>query len=315
MAIEVLETEGQAVLDLRSRIDGHFIAACHLLLNCTGRIVVCGVGKSGHIANKIAATLASTGSPAFFVHPSEASHGDFGMIKGEDVVIAISYSGESEELKLLLPLLKHCGNQIIAFTGKPESSLAMAATVNLNVSVSREACPLGLAPTTSTTATLAMGDALAVAVLKQRGFSASDFAFTHPGGALGKRLLLQVSDVMVSGITTPIVSETMPLKDALYEMSAGQLGFVIIADTDQKLAGVFSDGDLRRALDRNININTTTMADIMTVGGHSVTQSQLAVDALEKMEQHKIYALPVLDENNRVCGALNMHSLLKAGVV
>lgn len=315
MAIDVLEIEGRAVLDLRSRIGEHFISACHLLFNCTGRVVVCGVGKSGHIANKIAATLASTGSPAFFVHPSEASHGDFGMIKSEDIVIAISYSGESEELKLLLPLLKRCGNQIISFTGKPDSSLARAATVNLDISISREACPLGLAPTTSTTATLAMGDALAVAVLKQRGFSATDFAFTHPGGALGKRLLLHVSDVMVIGSDTPIINEDMPLKDALYQMSAGQLGFVIIADTNQKLAGVFSDGDLRRALDRDIDINRTTMADIMTIGGHSVKQTQLAVDALEIMELHKIYALPVLDENDRVCGALNMHSLFQAGVV
>ena len=315
MAIEVLETEGQAVLDLRNRIDENFIAACHLIHQCSGRIVVCGVGKSGHIANKIAATLASTGSPAFFVHPSEASHGDFGMIKSEDIIIAISYSGESEELKLLLPLIKRCGNRIIAFTGKRESSLARAATINLDISVAKEACPLGLAPTSSTTATLAMGDALAVSVLKQRGFSATDFAFTHPGGALGRRLLLRVSDVMVSGSDTPVVSKNMPLKDALYEMSAGQLGFVIIADTDQQLAGVFSDGDLRRALDRDININTTSMADIMTAGGHSIEQNQLAVDALEKMEQHKIYALPVLDDKNRVCGALNMHSLLKAGVV
>lgn len=315
MARHVIETEAQAVLALRDRIDEHFFKACQMLLNCEGRIVVCGVGKSGHIANKIAATLASTGSPAFFVHPSEASHGDFGMIKSEDTVIAISYSGESEELKLLLPLLKRSGNQMIAFTGKPESSLAGAATVTLDISVNAEACPLGLAPTSSTTATLAMGDALAVAVLNQRGFSAADFALTHPGGTLGKRLLLQVSDVMVSGSATPTVSTDISLKDALYEMSAGQLGFVIITNNDGGLAGVFSDGDLRRALDRDININTTCITEIMTSGGHSIRESQMAVDALEKMENHKIYALPVIDGNGKVCGALNMHSLLQAGVV
>lgn len=315
MARQVIETEAQAVLALRERIDENFYKACEMLLDCKGRIVVCGVGKSGHIANKIAATLASTGSPAFFVHPSEASHGDFGMIKSEDTIIAISYSGESEELKLLLPLLKRSGNQMIAFTGKSTSSLAGAATVTLDISVSAEACPLGLAPTSSTTATLAMGDALAIAVLNQRGFSAADFALTHPGGALGKRLLLQVSDVMVSGSATPTVSSDLSLKDALYEMSAGQLGFVIITDDDQRLAGVFSDGDLRRALDRDININSTQICDVMTAGGHSITENQLAVDALEKMEKHKIYALPVIDHNDKVIGALNMHSLFQAGVV
>ncbi len=315
MGQQVIDTEAQAVLALRDRIDDQFVEACQMLLKCEGRIVVCGVGKSGHIANKIAATLASTGSPAFFVHPSEASHGDFGMIKREDIVIAISYSGESEELKLLLPLLKRSGNQIIALTGKPASSLACAAKVTLDISVTAEACPLGLAPTSSTTATLAMGDALAVAVLNQRGFSAADFALTHPGGALGKRLLLQVRDIMVSGHATPTVNADISLKDALYEMSAGQLGLVIITDNDNRLAGVFSDGDLRRALDLEININLTLISEIMTPVGHSIRDTQLAVEALEKMEHHKIYALPVIDENDTICGALNMHSLLKAGVV
>lgn len=315
MARRVLDTEAQAVLALRDRIDESFLTACQLLLSCPGRIVVCGVGKSGHIANKIAATLASTGTPAFFVHPSEASHGDFGMIKNEDVVIAISYSGESEELKMMLPLLKRSGNQIIAFTGKPNSTLSTAATVSLDISVEIEACPLGLAPTSSTTATLAMGDALAIAVLNQRGFSAADFAMSHPGGALGKRLLLQVADIMVSGPAVPGVTGETPLRSALYEMSTGQLGFLIITTTDDRLAGVFSDGDLRRALDKNIDINQTIISEIMTIGGHSIKANQLAADALELMEKHKIYALPVVDENHKVCGALNMHTLLRAGIV
>ncbi len=315
MARRVLETEAQAVLALRDRIDENFLMACQLLLQCPGRIVVCGVGKSGHIANKIAATLASTGTPAFFVHPSEASHGDFGMIKSEDVVIAISYSGESDELKLMLPLLKRSGNQIIAFTGKPNSTLSQAATVNLDISVEIEACPLGLAPTSSTTATLAMGDALAIAALNQRGFSAADFAMSHPGGALGKRLLLQVADIMVCGLAVPRVTGEIPLRSALYEMSTGQLGFLIITTADNQLAGVFSDGDLRRALDKNIDINQTIISEIMTIGGHSIKANQLAADALEIMEKHKIYALPVVDEDNKVCGALNMHTLLRAGIV
>lgn len=315
MAQRVIETESNAVLALRDRIDSNFFNACQLLLGCQGRVVVCGVGKSGHIANKIAATLASTGTPAFFVHPSEASHGDFGMIKSEDVIIAISYSGESEELKLILPLIKRMGNQIIAFTGKPDSTLATASSINLDISVGEEACPLGLAPTSSTTATLAMGDALAVAVLNQRGFSAADFALSHPGGALGKRLLLQVADVMVSGTAVPTVTADIPLKSALYEMSAGQLGFLIITTPDNQLAGVFSDGDLRRALDREIDISQTKISDIMTVGGHSIKAAQLAVDALELMEKHKIYALPVVDGQHKIVGALNMHSLLRAGIV
>lgn len=315
MAQRVIDVEAQAVLALRERIDKQFVAACRLLLDCTGRVIVCGVGKSGHIANKIAATLASTGTPAFFVHPSEASHGDFGMITNEDVVIAISYSGESEELKLILPLLKRKGNRIISLTGKPASTLAQAATINLDVSVAAEACPLGLAPTSSTTATLVMGDSLAIAVLNQRGFSATDFALSHPGGALGKKLLLLVDDIMVSGKDIPTVTVDTPLKTALYEMSAGQLGFLIITDSADHLIGVFSDGDLRRALDKNIDINQTRIDQIMTTGGHSIKQTQLAVDALELMETHKIYALPVIDNNNRICGALNMHSLLRAGVV
>ncbi|OED40759.1 D-arabinose 5-phosphate isomerase [Chromatiales bacterium (ex Bugula neritina AB1)] len=315
VAREVFATEAQAISALAERVAEEFSYACELLFNCTGRVVVCGVGKSGHIANKIAATLASTGTPAFFVHPTEASHGDFGMIRPEDVVIAISYSGEADELKVILPLLKRSANPIIALTGRTESSLAKTASVSLDVSVEVEACPLGLAPTSSTTATLAMGDALAIAVLQMRGFSESDFALTHPGGALGRKLMLQVADIMVTGDEIPLVSIDTSLKNALCEMSAGKLGFLIIADKACRLSGVFSDGDLRRALDRDIDIGTTTMGELMTPGGKTIHAEQLAVEALSIMEDKKIYALAVVDQNDRVCGALNMHSLLKAGVV
>ncbi len=315
IARDVLTTEAEAINTVGRRVGEEFTQACQLLLNCTGRVVVCGVGKSGHIANKIAATLASTGTPAFFVHPTEASHGDFGMIRQEDVIIAISYSGESDELKAILPLLKHRANPIIALTGRLQSSLALSAAVTIDVSVDVEACPLGLAPTSSTTATLAIGDALAIAVLQLRGFNESDFALTHPGGALGRRLLLRVSDIMVTDDEIPLSSPETSLKTALCEMSAGKLGFLIIINSNGKLRGVFSDGDLRRALDRDININTARMADLMTPGGETISPGQLAVDALTLMEKQKIYALPVVQSDGTVCGALNMHSLLKAGVV
>lgn len=303
------------MLALRDRIDQAFVDACNAILDCQGRVVVCGIGKSGHIANKIAATLASTGTAAFFVHAAEASHGDLGMIRRDDVVIAISYSGESDELKNMLPTMRHMGNTLITLTGNPNSTLASAATFNIDVSVEIEACPLGLAPTSSTTATLAMGDALAIAILQKRGFSADDFALTHPAGALGKRLLLHVADVMVSGPDVPQVRQQETLKDALYVMNAGKLGFLVVVDDAQMLLGVFSDGDLRRALECNPDLNTTSIGDVMTAGGQTIGLNNLAVDALRKMEQHQIYALPVLDENNKVCGALNMHSLFRAGVV
>ena len=314
VAGRVFAAEAAAVAALIHSLDASFAAACNLLLQCRGRVVVCGVGKSGHIANKIAATLASTGTPSFFVHPGEASHGDLGMITRDDVVIAISYGGESSELKMILPVMKRLDVPLIAITGKPESSLARAATAVLNVAVKEEACNLGLAPTTSTTATLAMGDALAVAVLETRGFSAKDFALTHPGGKLGKKLLLRVSDIMVCDDTLPTVSVGTLLKDSLYSMSAGKLGFLAIVDDHQKLLGVFSDGDLRRALDRDIDITRTLIDEVMTHGGHAVNFQQLADDALHIMEQYKIYALPVLDDNGKVCGALNMHTLFHAGV-
>ena len=312
---KVFATEAEAIAALSENLDVSFAEACEYLLNCEGRVVVCGVGKSGHIANKIAATLASTGTPAFFVHPGEASHGDLGMILPQDVVIAISYGGESSEIKTILPVLRRSGVKLIAITGMPDSSLAKASSCVLNVSVKAEACPLGLAPTSSTTATLAMGDALAVAVLESRGFKASDFAITHPGGKLGRKLVLTVTDVMVCDNTAPLVSSGTLLKDALYTMSAGQLGFLAIVSSDGTLDGVFSDGDLRRALDRNIDINQTVIDDVMTRGGHTVRSDQLAADALDVIQKHKIYALPVLDRHNKVCGALNMHTLLQAGVV
>ncbi len=311
----MLNTEANAILALRQRIDDDFLRACDLLLSCSGRVVVCGIGKSGHIAGKIAATLASTGTAAFFVHPGEASHGDLGMIRPEDIVIAISHSGETAELMVILPVLRRIGCQMISITGKPASTLARTATVNLNVAVAHEACPLGLAPTSSTTATLAMGDALAVAVLQTRGFNEEDFAFSHPGGSLGKRLLLRVSDVMVSGTDIPLVSADVVVKEALVEMSARQLGMLLIGDENRKYIGVFTDGDLRRSLDHDINIYETRIGEIMTRGGQTIEPDRMAVDALNLMEQQKIMALPVVEADGSIAGALNMHSLFRAGVV
>jgi len=311
----VIKTEADAVKQISTSLNGQFAASCELLLACTGRVVVCGVGKSGHIANKIAATLASTGTPAFFVHPAEALHGDLGMIRAEDVIIAVSYGGETEEICTLLPLFKKLGTPIIAMTGKRNSSLATAANALLHIPVEKEACPMGLAPTSSTTASLAMGDALAVAVLETRGFNANDFAMTHPGGKLGKKLLLSVSDVMVTAADTPMVASGTSLRDSLYTMTKGQLGFLTIVDSQNKLIGVFSDGDLRRALDKDIDIKTVVIDDIMTSGGHTIESGKLAADALSIMEEHKIYALPVVDKDGKVCGALNMHNLFQAGLV
>lgn len=315
LATSVLTTEGNSVLALRERLDQSFVDACNAILACQGRVVVCGIGKSGHIANKIAATLASTGTAAFFVHAAEASHGDLGMIRRDDIVVAISHSGESDELKNMLPTMRHIGNTLITLTGNPRSTLARAATHNIDVSVDLEACPLGLAPTSSTTATLAMGDAMAIAVLQKRGFSADDFALTHPAGSLGKRLLLQVADVMVSGPDIPQIAPHETLKNALLVMNSGKLGFLIVVDEQQALLGVFSDGDLRRALESDPDLNSTRIDEVMTSGGKTVDINALAVDALRMMEQHRIYALPVLDEHHKVCGALNMHSLFRAGVV
>lgn len=313
--LAVINTETEALENLKNRIDESFILACETLLTCKGRIIVSGMGKSGHIAGKIAATLASTGSPAFFVHPGEASHGDLGMIQAGDAVIAISNSGSSEELLLIIPMIKRMGVPIITLTGKQDSAMAKLATINLDVSVDREACPLGLAPTASTTATLAMGDALAIALLEARGFSMDDFALSHPGGALGRRLLLRVSDIMVTGDAVPIVDAKTPLPDALLTMTRSGFGMTLIADSSLKIQGVFTDGDLRRAIDQRVDLSATEVGSVMTAGGKSVTPETLAVEALDIMEKYKITALPVVDDNHAVCGALKMHDLLASGVV
>jgi len=315
LGLAVIRTEGEAIAALASRIGDDFVRACAYMLHCPGRIVVLGMGKSGHIGSKIAATLASTGSPAFFVHPGEASHGDLGMITDKDVVLAISNSGETEEILTILPLIKRLGVPLISLTGRPNSTLAGAATVNLDVSVEQEACPLGLAPTSSTTATLVMGDALAVSLLEARGFTAEDFARSHPGGRLGRRLLLLVKDIMHSGATIPMVSETARLSDALVEMSNKGLGMTAVVDGEQRLVGIFTDGDLRRTLDHRIDLHDARVADVMTRDGKTVSADMLAAEALQLMEANKINGLFVLDEVGHVVGAFNMHDLLRAGVV
>ncbi len=311
----VIETERAAVEALAARVDTAFVRACHHLLACRGRIVVLGMGKSGHIGGKIAATLASTGSPAFFVHPGEASHGDLGMITAQDAVIALSNSGETEELIAILPLIKRLGVPLIALTGNAGSTLARAADVTLDVSVAREACPLGLAPTASTTATLVMGDALAIALLEARGFTSDDFARSHPGGRLGRRLLLHIGDIMHAGARVPRVSAEVMLSAALIEMTRKGLGMTAIVDVDDHVLGVFTDGDLRRTLERALDVHTTPVSELMTPNPKCVRQDQLAVEALRLMETHKINALLVVDDNDRLIGALNMHDLLRAGVV
>ena len=315
MGREALRIEAQAVAALVDRLGAEFDQACRMLLACPGRVVVSGMGKSGHIGGKIAATLASTGTPSFFLHAAEASHGDLGMVAKGDVVLAISYSGETPELLTILPLFKRMDAPLIAMTGNAKSTLARAATVHLDVSVPAEACPLNLAPTASTTATLAMGDALAVALLKHRGFTEADFAKSHPGGALGRRLLLHVSDVMRRGADLPTVRPETPLTEGLLEMSRKRLGLTAIVDKDGKVAGIFTDGDLRRALDRDIDIHKSTMADVMTRGGRSIGPNELAAEAVLMMEKHSINGLLVLDENDVLVGALNVHDLLRAGVM
>ncbi|APQ13805.1 D-arabinose 5-phosphate isomerase [Pseudomonas oryzihabitans] len=314
-ARRTIEVEQTAVAALGERVDASFSEACRLLLNCRGRIVVLGMGKSGHVGNKIAATLASTGSPAFFVHPAEASHGDMGMITRDDVIIAISQSGTSSEILTLLPLIKRLGVPLISFAGNAASPLAKAADVNLDTSVETEACPLNLAPTSSTTVALVLGDALAIALLEARGFTAEDFAFSHPGGALGRRLLLKVENVMHAGDDLPRVSEDTLVSDALLEMSRKGLGMTSVLAADGRLAGIFTDGDLRRALDRGIDVRTTPIATVMTRGGRTAKAQMLAAEALKIMEEHKINALVVVDEAQRPLGALNMGDLLRAGVL
>lgn len=315
LASRVLAIEAEAVAQLAARIDDHFVQACRLMLDCTGRIVVLGIGKSGHVGGKLAATFASTGTPAFFVHPAEASHGDMGMITAQDVVVALSNSGETDEILTLLPLIKRLGVPLIALTGNPASTLASTAEVHLDVSVAEEACPLGLAPTASTTATLAMGDALAVALLEARGFTAEDFARSHPGGRLGRRLLLLTDDVMHTGEQMPCSAPDDLLKDALLEMSRKGLGTTVVVDDGQRVLGVFTDGDLRRALDRQINVHGTRVAEVMTRNCKTIALGTLAAEALRMMQQYKINALPVVNSAGNLAGVLNMHDLLRAGVL
>jgi arabinose-5-phosphate isomerase len=311
----VIRNEAAAVQALESRIDGRFVKACGFMLNCRGRIVVLGMGKSGHIAGKLAATLASTGSPAFFVHPGEASHGDLGMITSQDVVIALSNSGETDEILTILPIIRRLGVPLIAMTGNAASSLAREADVNIDVSVEQEACPLGLAPTSSTTAALAMGDALAVALLESRGFTAEDFARSHPAGTLGRRLLLHVADIMHTGEEVPRVPPGTLLTEALEEMSRKGLGMTAVVDEQVRVHGVYTDGDLRRSLDRGIHVRSTPVDQVMTINCRTVRPELLAAEALQFMETNKINGLLVVDGEQRLIGALNMHDLLRARVV
>ncbi len=315
LAIAVIDTEIEAISALRDRIDDAFVSACQYLLQCEGRIVVIGMGKSGHIAGKLASTLASTGSPAFYVNPAEASHGDLGMITNKDVVLALSNSGETSEILTILPLIKRLGVPFIVMTGKPNSTLAKNATASLDISIDKEACPLGLAPTSSTTAALVMGDALAISLLETRGFTAEDFALSHPGGNLGRRLLLRVSDIMHTGETIPQINNNALISDALIEMTKKGLGMTAIVDTNGNMVGIFTDGDLRRVLAQTIDIHTNTIANCMTTKCKTGHPDMLAAEVLAIMQQHKINALLILDDQQTLVGAINMHDLLRAGVV
>ena len=314
-ARKVIRIESGAIADLEARINGDFSTACRLILACSGRVVVSGMGKSGHIARKIAATLASTGTPSFYVHPGEASHGDIGMITSHDVVLLISYSGETEEVLTILPFLKRQGNALIAMTGNPRSSLARDADVHIDASVSNEACPLGLAPPASTTAALVLGDALAIALLEARGFTADDFARSHPAGALGRRLI-KIADVMHTGDAIPQVKSGASLTEALMEMSRKGLGMTAIVDDAGTLAGVFTDGDLRRTLDDDgVDMRAVSVSQVMSRHPKVIEADKLAAEAAQLMETHKIHALLVVDAAHRVVGALNIHDLLRARVV
>ncbi|WP_280566439.1 KpsF/GutQ family sugar-phosphate isomerase [Chromohalobacter sp. 296-RDG] len=314
-ARRTLTLESQAIAALIERLDEAFDHACRLLLACEGRVVVTGMGKSGHVARKIAATLASTGTPAFFVHPGEASHGDMGMITPRDVVLALSNSGETAEITALLPLLKRMGAPLVSMTGRPGSTLSRHAEAHLDTAVAREACPLDLAPTTSTTAALAMGDALAVALLEARGFTAEDFALSHPGGSLGRRLLLKVEDLMHHGERLPRVALGSPLRDALLEITRQGLGFTCVVDNAGHLAGIYTDGDLRRTLDQHDDLRRLRVDDVMTHGGKTIRPDLLAAEAVKVMEDNRITALAVVDGDGRPIGALHMHDLLVSGVI
>lgn len=314
LGLAVIHTEAQAVDALRSRIDDAFNHACQLLLACKGRVVVTGMGKSGHIGKKIAATLSSTGTPAFFMHPGEASHGDLGMITAQDTVIAISYSGSTQELTFLLPLLKRLQVPLITLTGDPHSTLALAATVHLNIQVAQEACPLGLAPTASTTATLVMGDALAIALLQARGFTEDDFAFSHPGGMLGKRLLLRVDELYHEGPHLPLCHEDIMVRDALIEVTHKKLGMTCVINDTGRLVGVFTDGDIRRTLTQQYDIHTTPLKQVMTQKPQTIRRGLLAAEALTFMQTFRITALIIIDDDTRPIAVLHIHDLLQAGV-
>ena len=315
LAANVLDIEARAVDALKSRLGDDFVAACQLCMDTPGRIVVTGMGKSGHVSNKIAATLASTGTPAFFMHPAEASHGDLGMLTSQDLLLAISYSGETSEVVTILPVVKRMGARLLSITGNPRSTMAQAADVHLDISVEEEACPLNLAPTASTTATLAMGDALAVALLKKRGFTAEDFARSHPSGSLGKRLLLRVADVMRTGDRIPTVTDDVSLRDALLEMTDKGLGMTAIVDTDCKILGIYTDGDLRRTLDTGADIRTTLIRDVMHTNCKTTSEDVLAAEALHLLEENKITSLLVTNDDNTIVGALNIHDLFREGLM
>ena len=311
----VVNIETAAVNALADRINDDFAQACGHLLTCKGRIVVTGMGKSGHIGSKIAATLASTGSPAFFVHPGEASHGDLGMITSNDVVLALSNSGETSELLTIVPLIKRLGVPLIAMTGNPHSNLAKESDIHIDVSVAQEACPLNLAPTSSTTAALVMGDALAIALLESRGFTEEDFARSHPGGSLGRRLLLHIGEIMHTGAGIPSVNQNAPVRDALMEMTRKGLGMTAVVDDHGRLVGIYTDGDLRRTLDKNRDIHSCVVSEVMTPNCKTASKEMLAAEALKIMEDNKINALLLVDDERRLEGAVNMHDLLRAGVV
>ena len=312
---EVLNIEAAAVQALASRLDENFLHALNVILRCEGRVVVSGMGKSGHIARKIAATLSSTGTPAYFVHPAEASHGDLGMITSADVIIALSYSGESQELMTIVPAIKRQGAKLISMTGNPLSSLAKVSDVHLNAAVDKEACPMGLAPTTSTTAALALGDALAMALLDSKGFGAEDFARSHPGGSLGRRLLTHVRDIMRGGERLPMVRENAMLGDAILEISKKGVGMTAIVDAQQRVLGIYTDGDLRRTLERKLDFNTTPVRSVMSAKPRCIGPDSLAAEAVQLMEQYNISQLLVVNEQNKLVGALNMHDLLHAKVI
>lgn len=314
LGLAVIETEAQAVFELAQRIDSRFEKACELLLACKGRIVVTGMGKSGHIGSKIAATLSSTGTPSFFMHPGEASHGDMGMITRQDTVLALSHSGNTNEILILLPLIKRLEVPLITLTGNPESILAISADVNLDVSIQHEACPLGLAPTTSTTVTLVMGDALAIALLQARGFSTEDFALSHPGGSLGKRLLLRIDEICHQGTELPVVQDNTTIREALIEVTAKKLGMTCVVDSRGILVGIYTDGDVRRTLTQQVDINTTSLRNVMTHNCRTVSRGLLAAEALALMQKYSITSLVVVDESNRPTAVVHLHDLLRSGV-